>query len=286
MLNVHESFLLFEKQISLPEPKKKKLIASRKALQKRIEDYFRLNTNLPIPKFYIQGSYKMGTIVVDKKGTYDIDLGVYFLTKPNIESFSLQQNVLRAAKGHTVTGTQHRDKCIRVVYKGDFDIDLPVYYKSPQDRNPYLATKNGWLKSDPKELCDWFESKKDKNGQLVRLVKYFKYWASRKTKKMPSGISFSVWVANHYKPNIREDISFYETAKAIKSHLWWSWSTKCTNPATPYDNFLAKLTEDQIKNFTNELEMLVDSSKHASIEGDNQKAAKIWRKVFGSGFPA
>ena len=72
-------------------------------------------------------------------------------------------------KDHTVSGVEHRDKCIRVIYKGDFDIDLPVYYKTQQDKHPYLATKNGWLKSDPKELCDWFENKKDKNGQMMRL---------------------------------------------------------------------------------------------------------------------
>lgn len=286
MPNTHANFLAFEKLISLPDTKKKKLIASRRALEKRIQDYFRMNTNLPVPKFYIQGSYKMGTIVVDKKGTYDVDLGVYFLVKPNIEPFSLQKNVFRAAYGHTVSGTQHRDKCIRVVYKGDFDIDLPVYYKSSNDKHPYLATKNGWVESDPKELCDWFESKKDKNGQLLRLVKYFKYWAGRKVKKMPSGIAFSVWVAKHYRPNERDEVSFYETVRAINSHLWWSWKTKCLNPATPHDNFLAKLGNDQIVNFTKELEVLVNSSKDALKEVDTQKAIKGWKKIFGPKFPA
>ncbi len=187
MANTHNYFLEFEKRISLSSSKKKKLISSRKALEKRIVEYFKANTKMLVPKFYIQGSYKMGTMVVGKDGTYDVDLGIYFLSKPTVEPQSLQNYVLKAVSNHTEDGAQHREKCIRVRYKGDFDIDLPVYYKTNTDSHPYLATKNQCLESDPKNLCDWFESKKDREGQLVRLVKYFKAWAHERSKQMPSG---------------------------------------------------------------------------------------------------
>jgi hypothetical protein len=272
---LHTNFLNFEKSISITYTKKLKLNASRKALQKRILDYFKTKPKLPTPKFSTQGSYKMGTMVLGKDGEYDIDLGVYFLAKPNVTPATLKSNVFDAVDGHTEYGVENRDKCIRVIYSGDFDIDLPVYYKSSTDMHPFLATKQGWMKSDPKELCDWFEKKKDPNGQLKRLVKYFKYWANRKNRKMPSGIALTAWVSNNYKPNTYDDVAFYETAKAIKESFWWSIS--CTNPATPNDNLIEKLDANQKANFKKFLTELIQDAKDAIEEKDSARAIKIWK---------
>lgn len=227
MGNVHNNFIQFELSISLTSAKRKKLIASRKALESRILEYFKANAKFLTPKFYIQGSFKMGTMVMDREGTYDVDLGVYFLEKPNVDLISLQKHIINAVKEHTTRGLEHRDKCIRVIYKGDFDIDIPVYYKTPKDKHPFLATKTGWLESDPKSLCDWFESKKDKDGQLMRLVKYFKSWANHRSKKMPSGIAFTVWIANNFKPNARDDKAFFDTAKAIEADFGGGFIYSC-----------------------------------------------------------
>ena len=286
MANAHNHFLKFEQNVSITPSKKKKLIASRKALEKRITEYFKAHAKFLVPKFYIQGSYKMKTMVMDKEGSYDVDLGVYFLEKPNIEPLSLQKNVFNAVKNHTVTGVEHRDKCIRVIYKGDFDIDIPVYYKTPNDKHPFLATKNGWLESDPKELCDWFETKKDRNGQLMRLVKYFKSWANHRAKKMPSGIAFTVWIANNYKPNSRDDKAFYETAQAIESCFgsFWNGDTEAINPATPKDNLL-KLDFDQRTNFKEIFRHMLSEIKHALETNSNTKANNIWKQQFGDKFP-
>lgn len=285
MANAHNNFLKFEQNISLSAGKRKKLIASRKALEKRITEYFKEHAKLLVPKYYIQGSYKMGTMILDNSNTYDVDLGVYFLTKPEIEPLSLQKNVLKAVEGHTASGIEHREKCIRVVYKGDFDIDLPVYYKTPNDKHPYLATKTGWLQSDPKELCDWFESKKDKNGQLMRLVKYFKAWANLRAKKMPSGIAFSVWVANNYKSNSRDDRAFFETAKAIELTFGGGFiDTTVINPVTPKDNLL-KLDFDQRTNFKKIFRQMLSEVEHALQTNSNTKAYNIWKQQFGEKFP-
>lgn len=282
-VNCHDIFVMFNDNISIPKNKIRKLIQSRKALQKKIVDYFRLLGNVPLPKFYIQGSYKMGTMVVTKDGTYDVDLGVYFLTKPKVEPFTLQKWVLESLIGHTIGGVQHRKKCVRVIYQGDFDIDLPVYYKAPNDKHPYLAAKNDWIESDPKELCDWFEARIDRDNQLVRVVKYFKVWADNKSRKMPSGIAFTVWVANYYKVKTRDDIAFYETAKAIKESFWWS--IVCENPATPQDDLVAKLSSDQKAAFEDELDKMIKGCEDALRSTNLTEAARSWRKIFGNRFP-
>ena len=285
MANAHNNFLKFEQNISLTPGKKKKLIASRQALQNRITEYFKAHEKFLVPKYYIQGSYKMGTMVIDKNGTYDVDLGVYFLEKPKIEPQTLQNTVLQSVNGITQGGVEHREKCVRVIYKGDYDIDIPVYYKTPNDKSPFLATKNGWLASDPKELCDWFEKKKDNNGQLIRLVKYFKAWAYQRSKKMPNGISFTVWVANNYKPNNRDDRAFFDTAKAIESTFGGGFvDTVVTNPATPQDNLL-KLDFNQRTNFKEAFRQMLKDTEHALQTNSNSKALNIWKQQFGEKFP-
>lgn len=272
MGNTHNQFLQFERAISLSPAKKKKLIASRKALENRIREHFKSHAKFLTPKFYIQGSYKMGTMVVKKNGTYDVDLGIYFLEKPKIESLSLQKNILNAVNGHTIGGVEHREKCIRVIYQGDYDIDFPVYYKTPQNKHPFLATKKGWLQSDPKELCDWFEKRKDKNGQLMRLVKYFKAWAYQRSRKMPNGISFTVWVTNCYKPDKRDDKAFLLTAKAIEETFGGGFTnTEIICPVTPQDNLL-KLDFNQRTKFKETFRQMIRDAEQAIQTNSNQKA--------------
>lgn len=46
---------------------------------------------------------------------------------------------------------------------------------------------------------------KDANGQLVRIIKYLKAWASKCNFKMPSGIAFAVWAANNFLEKLDRD---------------------------------------------------------------------------------
>ncbi len=98
MANTHNQFLKFEQAISLTKGRKDKLVASRKALQKTIVEYFKNKTKVPVPKFYIQGSYKMKTMVVKRDGSYDVDLGVYFLFRPSVQPETLKGYVVDAVK--------------------------------------------------------------------------------------------------------------------------------------------------------------------------------------------
>ena len=283
--NTHLHFLEMERVISLNTRQKKKLIASRKAIEASIVKYFQTYHSLFVPRFWIQGSAKMDTMILDRHNTYDVDLGVYFLLKPSVTPVTLQNWVYNAVANHTSDGAERRKKCVRVIYRNEFDIDLPIYYKEATDKSPFLATKHGWEKSDPKELFDWFRSKTDKNGQLKRLVKYFKAWAANKNRKMPSGITFTVWAANHFKPNERDDIAFYETAKAMGEAFFWQLNITSLNPATPKDNFLSKLNEKQNGNFRKAFKELVTDAAIALKQNNLSSAVEIWKRQFGKRFP-
>ncbi|MBK6642687.1 MAG: hypothetical protein IPG39_16435 [Bacteroidetes bacterium] len=63
---------------------------------------------------------------------------------------------------------------------------------------------------------------------------------------MPSGIgALAFGWQTHYKPNSRDDIAFYETAKEIRDSFYWE--TASNNPATPKDDFLAKIRQQSEK---------------------------------------
>lgn len=289
MANLHNEFLAFEQKITVPSSKITKLKNSRQALERRIVAHFRQKTGVSTPKFYIQGSYKMKTMILDNSSTYDVDLGIYFLEKPSVEAATLQKWVIEAVQGHTVGGVQHREKCVRVVYQGDFHIDLPVYYKTNSDQNPYLATKRGsWLKSDPKELCDWFTNSKDAGGQLIRLVKYFKAWAKNRSRKMPSGIALTVLATNNYVANDRDDVAFYETARAMLNSFpsgFFGPKMNCINPAAPKDDLLDRLDSNQKDRFYQALKELVHDGGQAINNYSNAlTASNIWRQQLGNKF--
>lgn len=279
MAIAHNQFFKFGQAISLTKGRKDKLVVSRQVLQKRIVENFKTKTKVPVPRFYIQGLYKKKTMVVKKDGSYDVDLGVYFLTKPNIEPLTLQKYVSELMKDQTFSGIEHKEKCIRVIYKGDFDIDLPFYCKTPNDKHPFLVTKTKWQESDPIELFDWFEkqrTEKEKEGQMLRLVKYFKTWAYQRSRKMPNGIAFNVWVSKHYKQNTRDDIAYYDADKAISNSFGWATSSK--NPATPGDDFLAKLDSNQKSNLKKVFNELLKQADQALQQESQTQAQYILKQ--------
>lgn len=284
MADLHNFFLKFDRALALTGRRRNALISSRKAIEKSIIRYFKENSRLPAPKFYIQGSYKTGTIMLKKDNTYDVDLGVYFFEDPRILPKALQQNVFRAVEFQTQYGAQHRQKCVRVIYAGEFNIDLPVYYFPKNRKHPQLATKLGWQKSDPKQLQDWINQKKDSNGQLIRIVKYLKAWADTRAYKMPNGIALSVWAAKYYKSSTRDDVALVNTAKSIKSSFAFG-NVYCKCPAQPYDNLVEGLDAGQITRFKEALKQLIDEGSRAIKEKDTRKARNIWAKHLGKRFP-
>lgn len=280
--NVHQNFLDFEKAVSITPAKKKKAVQSMLAIQEKLTNYFNSIKHLPYYNFDQQGSYKMGTMVLGKNGIYDIDFGIHSIEKPNITPQTLKQHIYKALEGHTLYGTINKDKCIRVLYAGDFDIDVTAYYKTKENLHPQLATNNGWLISNPVHLISWYKIQPNNFGQLTRIVKYLKYWANTKQHKMPSGIALTIWAAKNFKPNERDDIAFYDTVKAIKDSFWWS--VECVNPAAPNDNLIIKLNNQQKRNFVKYLELLVADVKNAVTQKNKESAITIWKQIFGNRF--
>jgi hypothetical protein len=284
MANCNKLFLDFNTTISLSKAQREKLDSSKTAIQDKIRNHFKDKEDIKNPKFRIQGSVIMKTVIIKKDKTYDVDIGVFFLEKPNVTSTTAQKHVLEAVANHTKGGQSHHKKCIRVIYADDFNIDLPVYYIEEDDDHPHLAVKNeDWQLSDPKELCEWFESKKDKKGQMKRLVKYLKVWANNRSFKMPSGIALSVWAANKYAEDERDDIALSNLLDELYNTI--NKNCDCYNPSTPFDNLTSKLDDNQKDKFHIALEKFKDDAQEAITSTNQQSASKLWINHLGDRFP-
>lgn len=284
MADCHNLFLKYNDDLNIIKSKKDSLKNSKEALRKRIRKYFKENHPEYVPQFFIQGSYKMKTMIRTKDNECDLDDGVYFLRKPDVTCTTLQKWVYNAVEGHTTGGQQHRKKCIRVIYSGDYHIDLPVYYKFEEDgEHPFLAVKDGdWEESDPKEFIDWFRG--IKTDLMVRVSRYLKGWGDYKRNNMPSGLAMAVLTEKNLVKNERDDIALRDTLKAIKTSLKAKW--ECVMPTTPEDDLFNNYDETFQKNFFSALDdFIVDANAAIDDEECQKKASKKWRKHFGDRFP-
>ena len=151
MANTHNLFQTFNSDLQISQIKIDRIMSSRDNLKSKIESYITNNHSEYKTEFFIQGSYKMNTIIRTKDDTCDMDYGVYFKNNPdNIAGTTLQTWIKNAVDGVT-DDVQHRKKCITVNYKADYNIDIPVYLQQESDNHPFLAVKNeNWREDDPK----------------------------------------------------------------------------------------------------------------------------------------
>lgn len=259
---------------------------SRKALERKIATKLMDKLGLTV-SFYTQGSgaKHMRTIIIKENGTYDADRGIYLPEKPSVGAETIQRYVYDAVNDHTADGAEHRRKCIRVFYKCAYNIDFPVYYQLKDESYAHLAIKgNGWIKDDPYHMITWFDERKDENGQLIRVVKYLKAWASKCNCKMPSGIALAVWAAKNFlAASDRDDQCLLKLLKAIQTAVYFS--VTCYSPVEPFDDLTAKLSIDQKDRFKTELDNFCAEAQKAIDEPNQLKASKIWRKYLGYRFP-
>lgn len=284
MANLNNLFLTFDNELSIPSEKKTKMIVSKDHLRTKIRDYFRKNHPDYTPKFYIQGSYKLKTLIRTKDDTCDLDDGVYFTKNPdNVKGYTLQKWVKDAVEGTTDANPSHKNKCIRVDYKAGYNIDLPVMvFVENKDKHPYLAVKNGdFQDDDPKEFVEYF--KNNKTDQMVRIIKYLKAWCDYKREDMPSGLAMTILTLNCFQENVRDDVALKCILQEIQRQLLTNF--KCVMPTTPKDDLFGDYTDTKKRNFMKNLSNFIVDARAAIEEPNQLKASKIWRKHLGERFP-
>lgn len=284
MANLDTHFKSFDHELNILSSKKDSLMTSRDHLRTKIKDYFAKNHPDYKPTFFIQGSYKLKTLIRTKDDTCDLDDGVYFKSNPeHVTGTTLQTWVKESVDGTTDASPVHKKKCIRVDYKAGYNIDLPVMiYDDSKDDHPSLAVKNSDFKiDDPKEFVDEF--KKTKSDQKVRMIKYLKSWCDHKRQDMPSGLSMTVLTMDHFMANSRDDVALKYLLIEIEKSLKVKFA--CVMPTTPKDDLFSDYSETKKANFLTSLSDFIEDAKKAIDEKNQLKSSKLWRKHLGVRFP-
>ena len=284
MANCHDLFIDFKENLKITSSKRNNLMEAKEVLRKRIKKYFKENHPEYIPDFFIQGSYKMGTMIRTKDDTCDLDDGIHFKCEPDVSPTTLQEWVYKAVEGHTTGGQKHMDKCIRVTYKNDYHIDLPVYKQADDDDLLWLAVKSKkWdeEESDPKGFVEWY--KEEKTDLMTRMTRYLKAWGDHVRNNMPSGLAMTLFSEKYLNPNERDDIALKNTLIEMRDNLKINW--QAIMPKKPGDDILATYSPVFKTNFLQALDDFIEDAEKAIKESCQLKASKLWRKHLGVRFP-
>lgn len=284
MANCHNLFQEYHSDISIGSKKNERMKNSKERLRKRITAWFKENHPDYVPYFYIQGSYKMKNGIRTAEDICDLDDGIYFFREPDVSASTLKEWVRQAVDGYTATAPENRKKCVRSIFANDYEIDHPVYYKIDGQEYKIAVKGVGFENSDPKAVVDWFVSKKDKEGRLVRTIKYLKGWADKQSFKMPSGLALTILATNAKEKivlNERDDITTRDILKEIKKAL--DNKFECIVPAVPNDDLLENYSSKE--KFLETLEKFITDADSAIREINQKESSKLWRKHLGDRFP-
>ena len=162
-MSLHTSFIDFCSKITISDSKKDSILKSRNAIRNVIRDYFKNELKINQPKFRIQGSFSINTALqpIDDNEV-DIDDGLYLehINPSDTDIWptpkEIHKTLMDALDGHTKDGCEDKTSCVRVVYRNDYHVDIPIYIM--KDSHALLANKktNEWQTSDSKDFKDWF----------------------------------------------------------------------------------------------------------------------------------
>lgn len=287
MANCNNLFSQFLENIDILDSKRQAMMKSRENLRDHIRSNFEKNHPEYKIKFYIQGSYKMGTSIRNEADECDLDDGVYISPKPGVTCATLQNWVFDAVGGITDETPIKKNKCIRVPYKANYHIDLPIYIKNDlqdKDETPCLAIKSSdYEESDPKAVVDWFNNAKKDNSQLVTIVKCLKAWGDHIKESMPPGLAMTILAVRYQKKDDRDDIALRDTLKAIRNGLESKF--ECYVPAVPHDDMFSEYSDQKKKNILDYLDSFIADASSAINESNELKASKLWKRHLGERFP-
>lgn len=287
--NCDDIFKKFNRTITIHPDKIANLRRAHNTIRSKVSSYFEKYTNLPIPDFYIQGSYKMGTIIENKNTLCDVDLGIFFPQHPALNVETIQNHIKKALIGHTTRGVTVKTNCVRLNYVRDFHIDLPIYYVDGYSGKTFFGARGyEWEQCDPKGFINWFNASTKNRPQIIRVIRYLKAWAdytkTKTGKKFPSGLAMTLWAIQFYKEDKRDDVAFSNTSSAIMEYLHNKQTWNAIMPVPPGDDVMHRLTSFQKKAFYEEIGKMVSIAADAVSAPNRLKATTKWTKIFGLRF--
>ncbi|MDM5305809.1 cyclic GMP-AMP synthase DncV-like nucleotidyltransferase [Peribacillus frigoritolerans] len=332
MVNIQKQFEEFHDEIKLKRFKENKELREKrdiitnkikKGVKTKFED---MEKGVPSLEFIDQGSYAVDLGIVPKDKDYDIDEGVIFdLYKEDYtDSLELKKIIRDILENHTNTPPKIKNPCVTITYSLDdepaYHVDLPVYIKSKDDSNLYIAwgkefankENKYWDLADPKGLNDHIKNSftDDAKKQFKRVVRYMKKWKdvcfnSSGGSRPPSvGITLAAVDLFSYKQSYNslsgkfEDDDLYslkDFVSNLKNKFILKWDPELEKsfytieynlPVQPYSNVFSRMSNTQMDYFYQKLNDLENALTKADGKSDPHEACKVLSpKYFGDKFP-
>ena len=324
MANVQTYFNKFDEKIKRSYDDSSTLREKRDLLLNDLRDGLRRysqNHNVRIPRFehFNQGSYAIGTGIEPlPREDYDIDVGLIFhLSKNDYSSVQVKQWVHGALQSGNRT-VEYKRPCVRVQYhrSGEelYHVDLAVYSGSNSnwDNRTYLAKgfpgsseeNRIWEVAEPKRLIEIFQQKfqhQSDRDQFRRVIRFLKRWKDLKFRAdghgRPTGIAITACALNWFQRGTRYNLpdgkSYYDDLTALKNLVQaiisqfdtWMGRVSVNLPVTPYNDLFEKMSDRQMQNFKDKLEMFRDTLGQVESTVGILTASQILQRIFGSDFP-
>ncbi len=254
---------------------------------------------------WLQGSYKFGTQIRPLKmdGEFDIDLGVYFVYPRDARSDVLHyqtlrntvyQSIGRYARTHTedIHGVvELKPRCVRIRYKNGFHIDVPIYVRYESDLSVMLASDDGWVDSNPKEIYRWFRGLFGDSKRFIarRQIRYLKIWSALNVAEQhrPSSILITVLVAEAIADLDErllgdDDAALCRVVSKISERL--GRSSEVLNPVNSGEP-LNRLGQDKTEDLVIDLLQFQILAEAALAKNHEISAAVEWQRAFKHHFP-
>lgn len=288
-MNLQKEFKKFEENISVPKSKEDKLKSGRDSIRRKIKSEFK-DRDRSEPKFHMQGSFAMRTMIKEVESKYDIDDGVYIQGHEDNnqeewpEPSTVHKWIYDAVENQTSIKPISKNTCIRVDYKEDYHIDLPIYILT--EDKAYLAHKSkGWTYSDPKKFTEWFRDKnKDTDNQLRRVIKYLKQWRNHKNIDL-KGIEITILAGDNFAEVEDNDLkSLAGTVADINMKL--NNNFVCYRPVEPtYEDLFKDISNTRKNSILNGFNSLYTKLDDAINKDSEKEVSEIMIDIFGNKFP-
>lgn len=284
-----------------------------KTLRKRLagdEDFSVVHVNT-----FLQGSYKRNTAIHPGK---DVDIVVVTSIDPDrtspTDANARLEKCLR--KYYDKVSPQNRSYCVTLSYV-TMDVVLATSRHLKKEaaalasmrrddelenaqawtEHPLLIPDRDlarWVETDPKRQLQWTtDLNAECDGYFVPLVKMVKWWRKEayEKPKYPKGYVLERLVGECVDKAKRDHAEGFVQLLANIRARYASYGIlgivpHLSDPGVPAHNVAHRLTPEDFKTFLFHVDKALLTARAALDETDIQKSADLWRKVFGTKFPA
>lgn len=252
--------------------------------------------------FILQGSFAINTAIKPNNDVEEFDVDV--VLGLDISQFPIDRqkpediiawlaNRLHENRPHYDGKVRQRKRCVRIVYAGDFHLDVVPAHCSGDISGPILVPnkeEDEWQLSHPKGYVSWASQVDEKSeGKFSRIMKMLKHWRDDKFGKdsAPNSILFTTLFGKHMSNGFSSDAeALVLTMENLSNYLnGISSIPSVSNPSLPTENLARNWMEDHFKLFRDRFTTATEKARNAYNDEDREKSIKGWQELFPA-FPS